>query len=141
MRLLEKQFLFTRNLSRLIRFAYRITDEYDGFIPDNVKTVQLTMGRAYASAAANKADKGIDGSCHTMRLAIDLNLFVNGEYITGDVTKEYLFELEQERSDHAKALRNTLLKGVDDLNSIGNDEQDVGVDDTSMSDSGTAVGM
>jgi amidophosphoribosyltransferase len=65
----------------------------------------------------------------------------SGEYITGDVTKEYLFELEQERSDHAKALRNTLLKGVDDLNSIGNDEQDVGVGDTSMSDSGTAVGM
>jgi hypothetical protein len=84
MRLLEKQFLFTRNLSRLIRFACRIADEHDGFIPADVKNVQLTMGRAYASAAANKADKGIEGSCHTMRLAIDLNLFVNGEYITGD---------------------------------------------------------
>ena len=65
----------------------------------------------------------------------------SGEYVTGDVTKEYLLELEQERSDHAKALRNTLLKGLDDLNIVGNDEQDVGVDDTSMSDSGTAVGM
>ena len=82
MRLLEKQFIFTRDLSRLIRFAYRITDEHDGFIPDDVKTVHLTMGRVYASRAANKADKGIDGSCHTLRLAADLNLFVNGEYIT-----------------------------------------------------------
>jgi len=83
MRLLEKQFLFTRNLSRLIRFAYRITDEHDGFIPDDVKTVQLTMGRGYASQAANRADRGIKNSCHTMRLAIDLNLFVDGEWVQG----------------------------------------------------------
>jgi amidophosphoribosyltransferase len=49
----------------------------------------------------------------------------SGEYITGDVTKEYLLELEQERNDHAKALRNTLLKSVGNLNIIGDDEQDV----------------
>jgi amidophosphoribosyltransferase len=49
----------------------------------------------------------------------------SGEYITGDVTKEYLLELEQERNDRAKVLRNTLLKGVDNMNIIGNDEQDV----------------
>lgn len=65
----------------------------------------------------------------------------SGEYITGDVTKEYLLNLEQERNDHAKMLRNALLKGADNLNIVGNNEQDVGVDDTSMSDSGNAVGV
>jgi len=65
----------------------------------------------------------------------------SGEYVTGDVTKEYLLALEQKRSDHAKALCNPILKGLDGLNSVRNDEQGVSIDDISMSDSGTAIGM
>lgn len=72
MKLLDKQFLFTRNVARLIREAY------------NIDGVTLTFGRASVSEAANKADKGIKDSTHTMRLAIDLNLFVDREYITGN---------------------------------------------------------
>ena len=41
------------------------------------------MSRGYASEAANKADGGHPDSCHLHRLAIDLNLFVDGEFITG----------------------------------------------------------
>ena len=86
MKLLEKQFLFTRNISRLIRYAYNLSDEFDGFIPEAHEELEvtLTFGRAHASEAANRADKGIKGSCHTMRLAVDFNLFVNGEYMKGD---------------------------------------------------------
>ncbi len=64
----------------------------------------------------------------------------SGEYVTGDVTKEYLLELEQERNDHAKVLRNAKLRGLDN---IEDDEQeaDAGGDEESMSDPGTAVGM
>ena len=64
----------------------------------------------------------------------------SGEYVTGDVTKEYLLELEQERNDHAKVLRNAKLYGLD---YIEDDEQEAGAggDEESMSDPGTAVGM
>ena len=49
-----------------------------------LKGAKLTMGRGFASEAANAADGGHPESCHLERLAIDLNLFVDGEYITGD---------------------------------------------------------
>ena len=67
----------------------------------------------------------------------------SGEYVTGDVTKEYLSELEQVRNDQAKSMRNARQNGFGDLDIIENDEQDAGAlpDDEAMSDPGTAVGM
>ena len=67
----------------------------------------------------------------------------SGEYVTGDVTKEYLLELAQERNDHAKDLRNASLHELAGLDIIQDDEQEAGAggDEESMSDPGTAVGM
>jgi hypothetical protein len=45
---------------------------------------KLTLGRGYASPAANAADGGHDQSCHLERLAQDFNLFVDDVYIEGD---------------------------------------------------------
>jgi hypothetical protein len=73
MSLSEKQRLFTRYIGMLIAFAYK-----QGF--------ELTFGDAYRSpeqAAANaKAGSGIANSLHCQRLAVDLNLFIQGQYIT-----------------------------------------------------------
>lgn len=87
----EKQRRFTELVGRLIIWAY---DE--GY--------ELTFGEAYRTpeqAALNaKKGSGIANSLHTSRLAIDLNLFINGEYITGtDAYKplgEYWKELDPE---------------------------------------------
>lgn len=69
----EKQRLFTKLVGRLIDFAYA-----SGY--------ELTLGDAYRSpeqARANvAAGSGIANSLHTQRLAIDLNLFINGVYQT-----------------------------------------------------------
>ena len=65
----DKQRLFTKMVGQLIGHAYDLGYE-------------LTFGRAYASEAANEADGGISNSNHRNRLAIDLNLFKNGEYLT-----------------------------------------------------------
>ncbi|EHY4025916.1 M15 family metallopeptidase, partial [Escherichia coli] len=47
---------------------------------------RLTFGEAYRTpeqAALNaKTGKGIRNSLHTLRLAVDFNLFINGEYQT-----------------------------------------------------------
>lgn len=73
MTLSEKQRLFTKLLGQLITWAYQ-----QGY--------ELTLGDAYRSpqqAAFNaSAGTGIAKSLHTQRLAIDLNLFVNGVYQT-----------------------------------------------------------
>lgn len=67
----EKQRLFSRLLADLIQFAYK-----RGF--------ELTMGECFRTPeqAALNAQKGIGvkDSLHTKRLAVDLNLFINGEY-------------------------------------------------------------
>ena len=69
----EKQRLFTRMLSDLIRHAYD-----QGY--------ELTLGEAYRTpeqAALNAAKgTGIANSLHTVRLAIDLNLFRDGKFLT-----------------------------------------------------------
>jgi hypothetical protein len=69
----ERQRLFTRLVAKLIEFAYE-----SGY--------ELTFAEAYRTpeqAALNaKAGKGIAQSLHGMRLAIDLNLFRNGKYLT-----------------------------------------------------------
>lgn len=67
----EKQRLFTKLVGQLIDWSYK-----NGY--------ELTLGDAYRSPeqAALNAQKGsgISNSLHTQRLAIDLNLFINGVY-------------------------------------------------------------
>ncbi|EIV9525868.1 M15 family metallopeptidase [Klebsiella aerogenes] len=73
MTLSEKQQLFTRLIAQLILWA----DE---------KGYRLTFGEAYRTpeqAALNaRKGSGISNSLHTKRLAVDLNLFINGQYQT-----------------------------------------------------------
>ena len=67
----QKQRKFTLMVARLIQWTYA-----NGY--------ELTFGEAYRTpeqAALNaKKGSGIANSLHTMRLAIDLNLFVDGIY-------------------------------------------------------------
>ena len=67
----EKQRRFTGLVGKLITWAY-----------DN--GYELTFGDAYRSpdeAARNaQVGKGIANSLHTKRLAVDLNLFIDGQY-------------------------------------------------------------
>ena len=69
----DKQRRFTELVARFILWCY-----------DN--GYELTFGECYRTpeqAALNAASgTGIANSLHTKRLAIDLNLFVNGEYRT-----------------------------------------------------------
>ena len=69
----EKQRLFVRLVGKLIEHAYR-----NGY--------ELTFGDAFRSSDQAKANaaagKGIVNSLHCERLAIDLNLFIGGEYKT-----------------------------------------------------------
>lgn len=69
----QKQRLFTKLVGELIQFAYA-----SGY--------ELTFGDAYRSPEQAKANaaagSGIANSLHTQRLAIDLNLFRNGQYLT-----------------------------------------------------------
>lgn len=71
MTLSEKQRLFTVMIGKLIAFA-------------DSKGYGLTFGEAYRTpeqAALNaKKGGGIGNSLHTQRLAVDFNLFINGEY-------------------------------------------------------------
>jgi hypothetical protein len=61
----QKQSRFVKMLARLIDFAYA-----EGY--------ELTIAEAYRPPA--QARKG--GSLHSHRLAVDLNLFRNGKYLT-----------------------------------------------------------
>lgn len=73
MTLKEKQFVFSRLVARLI-------------IQANMFGFEVSLGEAYRSKEEAerlaKLGKGIKGSLHTQRLAIDLNLFRNGRLIT-----------------------------------------------------------
>ncbi|MEB7742500.1 M15 family metallopeptidase [Escherichia coli] len=73
MTLSEKQQLFTVMIADLIHWA-----QAHGY--------RLTFGEAYRTpeqAALNaRTGKGIRNSLHTRRLAVDFNLFINGEYQT-----------------------------------------------------------
>ena len=73
MTLREKQSLFAELVSVLIVMA-------------NDLGYAVTLGEAYRSpeeaARLAKAGKGIKNSLHTQRLAIDLNLFRDGKYLT-----------------------------------------------------------
>jgi len=65
-KLSEKQRLFTVALAKLLTYA-------------GTKGYEFTLGDAYMKPGSNDGRSG--KSCHRHRLAIDLNLFVNGEYI------------------------------------------------------------
>ncbi|MEE7142864.1 M15 family metallopeptidase [Escherichia coli O156:H5] len=71
MKLSEKQQLFTVMISRLILFA-----EQQGY--------GLTFGEAWRTPEQAKLNaskgSGIINSLHCQRLAVDFNLFINGEY-------------------------------------------------------------
>jgi hypothetical protein len=73
MTLSEKQQLFTVMVANLIQWA-----EEHGY--------HLTFGEAYRTteqAALNaRTGSGITNSLHTQRLAVDFNLFINGQYQT-----------------------------------------------------------
>lgn len=73
MTLSEKQSLFLLKIAELIFWA-------------NDKGYRLTAGEFYRTpgqAALNAQNgSGIKNSLHTVRLAADLNLFINGEYQT-----------------------------------------------------------
>lgn len=73
MTLSEKQRLFTKLVGQLIEWTY-------------IQKYELTFGetlRTPEQAIANAASgKGISRSNHLIRLAIDLNLFINGIYKT-----------------------------------------------------------
>lgn len=73
MTLSEKQSLFTVMIAQLILWA-------------NDHGYRLTFGEAYRTpeqAKLNaKSGKGISNSLHTQRLAVDFNLFINGQYKT-----------------------------------------------------------
>lgn len=75
MTLLEKQFIFSSLVPLLINKAIAL-----GYT--------VTLGECYRSpeeaARLAKLGKGIKNSLHTLKLAIDLNLFRNGEYLTTD---------------------------------------------------------
>lgn len=68
-----KQRIFTRNVGRLIEWAYA-----NGY--------ELTFGETYRTpeqAAANAvAGIGIANTLHSVRLAIDLNLFKDAQYLS-----------------------------------------------------------
>ncbi len=77
MRLGDKQKEFTLHLAKLIVFAYE-------------QGCKLTLGRGAVSNEANEADGGHARSLHLSKLAQDLNLFIDGDYITGDHPQWYI---------------------------------------------------
>lgn len=79
MGLRDKQAKFTVMLAKLIIYADSLGYE-------------LTMGRGYASEAANKADGGHERSNHLNRLAIDLNLFKDNRYLVSTADHRELGE-------------------------------------------------
>ncbi|MEB5958816.1 M15 family metallopeptidase [Enterobacter sichuanensis] len=83
MSLSEKQQKFTVMIGKLIEWA-----EQNGY--------GLTFGEAYRTpeqAQLNaKSGKGIANSLHTQRLAVDFNLFINGQYQTDSAAYKPLGE-------------------------------------------------
>jgi hypothetical protein len=73
MNLSDKQMVFTRNVGRLIEWCFA-----NGY--------GVTLGEAWrphwVAEEYQKQGKGIAASLHHERLAIDLNLFKSGEYLT-----------------------------------------------------------
>lgn len=72
MTLRQKQSVFARLVGHLLRRAY-------------AQGYEVTLGEAYRSpeeaARLARAGRGIAQSLHTLRLAIDVNLFKDGRYL------------------------------------------------------------
>lgn len=85
----QKQSVFARLVAQLINRALR-----EGY--------EVTLGEAYRSpeeaARLAKLGKGVRNSLHTQRLAIDLNLFKNGVYLTSTEAHRPLGEWWEELS-------------------------------------------
>lgn len=73
MKLIEKQFLFMRLLPRLLDKAHELGFDVTG------GELERTEAQAEVNAASGT---GISNSLHKKRLAIDLNLFKDGSYLT-----------------------------------------------------------
>lgn len=75
MKLIDKQFIFASLIPLLINKALEL-----GYT--------VTLGECYRSpeeaARLAKAGKGIIGSLHTLKLAIDINLFRDGVYLSSN---------------------------------------------------------
>lgn len=72
----QKQKKFTHMVGRLIIFAYELGYE-------------ITFGDAYRDP---RVEHGLTNSLHRSRLAIDLNLFKDGEYLTSTEAHQPLGE-------------------------------------------------
>jgi hypothetical protein len=83
MTLRQKQSLFVFLIARLILFA-------------NENKLELTFGEAYRSPEEakrqSKLGKGIENSLHIKRLAVDLNLFKDGKYLSSTESHRILGE-------------------------------------------------
>ena len=93
MTLRQKQSLFARHVAALIAQAYAMGYE-------------VTLGDAYRSpeeaARLSKAGKGIATSLHTQRLAIDLNLFKDGQYLSSTEAHRPLGEWWEQQHELAR---------------------------------------
>lgn len=89
MTLREKQSVFVNLVAALILKAYN-----DGY--------ELTFGETYRSpeeaARLAKLGKGIKNSLHTQKLAIDLNLFKDGKYLSSTESHRFLGEWWENQS-------------------------------------------
>lgn len=92
MTLRQKQSIFASLVPRLINKAIEL-----GF--------EVTLGETYRSpeeaARLAKLGKGIKNSLHTLKLAIDLNLFRNGKYLSSTESHRELGEWWEEQSSDA----------------------------------------
>lgn len=96
MTLRQKQSVFALLVARLILKA-------------DAMGYELTFGECYRSpeeaARLAKAGKGIAKSLHTSRLAIDLNLFKNGKYLTSTESHRPLGEWWESLTGHGVTTR------------------------------------
>ena len=95
MSLSKTQQEFTLSIAQLINFAQAIG-------------VKLTFGDAYRDsrlhgARGEKKGYGARNSCHKLRLAVDFNVFINGEFITDGNHEKYIMLGEEWEMMHPLA--------------------------------------
>ena len=91
MRLSKKQAIFARNVALLIKYAnskgYEVTFG-DCYRPSFLQRILIKMGKSWTMK-----------SQHSKRLAVDLNLFKDGKYLTSSSSHRFLGK-EWERLNH-----------------------------------------
>lgn len=96
MDLLHKQYIFSGLVARLILYAYQ-----QGY--------KVTLGEAWRSPETcelyEKEGKGIRNSLHNDRLAIDLNLFKNDDYLIDSAQYIVLGEFWEGLSDASMGIK------------------------------------